>query len=1517
MKKSVLVALGWPALALVFVLLLSRLGGPPVVTAAGSPAVEAGGGSMALSESPAALLVKFRTRLPDSTTSGGAARTGTGAVEDLLAQAGVAGLRPLLPHPPEGPDPSGLARLYRVTLQSGRDAGDALTLLAASPLVEYAEPDYPAEKLAVPNDPRINEQWAVTTLQLPAAWDVVTGTPAVAIAVLDSGLDLSHPDLAPNLWVNPGEVAGNGLDDDGNSFIDDVNGWNFIAGSNNPADDNGHGTLVAGIAAARINDGIGIAGVCGGCRILPVKVMQPSGFANYSDIAAGITYAAGKGARVINLAVGGYADSQALRDAIAFATSRNAVLVAGVGNDNKSDPFYPAAYPEVLAVAGTTASDTKTVFSNYGPWVDLAAPGEDILTTALGGDYVRSSGTSLDVAFAAGLAGLIVSQNLEWTPAAVRAQLLNTADPIDSLNPTHAGQLGRGRLNAARAVQPPQPILALAGYTVNGAPNGRPDFGATAALAVTIRNDWADAANVQGTLATTDPHVTIDSGAATFGTLASGETATNVASPFQMTIASSAGYNHPIPLSLTLTTSGTYSVTLPFTVTTRSSVEPVAGTIAADTTWTSDKTYLVNGNVGIAPGATLTIQPGTVVQFNGDYALNVGGTLIADGTAGQPIVFQPAAGVSGWQRILFDDPATDAATDGSGAYQSGTILRHIRVEGASSGLVCTTATPYLANVTVSNGGLNCSLGIGSLWLSNSSISGNVTVTGSGQVVNSTVSGGALSITGAGQVLSSTVGGNISLGDGSAVRASSAAGGLTIGGDGSIENSSARGTVSLSSGSIVSATVQSGSVSLGSGSVLSSTIRNGGLTVGAGSTVQRNNIENAPGTAIQTSGNVTVTANRVVGSTGAGIVATSGTLQGNLIANGKADGAKIGAVTVISNTFIGNAGRALYTYAGIPVTIAGNNFEFNTGAYDLYNDNVGTVSPYVIAQDNWWGTTDTAAISARIFDFDDDYNKGRVSFTPVLSGPSQDSPAYVRNVTLNPPSPVGIQTVAFDVDFSRPYESPPQVSLGFAPQSVWTTRASMPTARKDLAAVTAENGLIYVFGGCKETCDGPNDFVGTVEEYNPDTDAWRTRAPMPTARRGLAVASAPNGKIYAVGGYTGQLETVNTVEEYDPASDTWQSRASMPTARAFLGLAASPNGKLYAIGGWSGGSTYLATVEEYDPISDTWTTKTSMPTPRRHLGVVAADDGALYAIGGDVNSPVATVERYDPATDSWSTRKSMPSQRTGVAAVKILDGRLYVLGGGPIFQPALATVEEYDPQTDTWSTRLNMPTARTGLAAATTKTGHIYAIGGAVWVESQPRIMPGLSVVEEMSTATQMIDKKQWIDASHLHAEYDFTSFIRRGAYHVSLFEQDGERARVVPGRQVTFTVDYAGAISDSTPPPAPTVTASGEGSLTTIGASWSVTGAQSAITLYRYAIGTAPGATDVVNWTTLSDTTVNRTDLNLLRGQSYYVSVQARNSGGLWSAAGVSKPIVAGVVPTPSSYLAFLPLAGRGSAGGW
>jgi subtilisin family serine protease len=688
---------------------------------------------------PNRLIIKLRSEALLNFRSGRAP-----SIDRLMNENRCLYIRPLFPSQSSlkklnAPD---LSPIQLIELETGGDVLTTVKAFSEDPNVEWAEPDYLAHAAAIPNDPLYPGQWALSHIHAPEAWDIVTGTPSVVIAVLDTGIDVDHPDLINRLWINPGETPGNDIDDDNNGYIDDVHGWNFIARNNEVDDDDGHGTKVAGVAAAEGNNAIGFSGICWNCRIMPVKVMQAGGVANYSDVALGVYYAAAKGAEVINLSLGGYANSKSLQSAIE-AASQTSLIVAAAGDGNTNTPFYPAAYPQVLAVGGTTESDDRESSSNYGDWVDVAAPAVNITTTQNGGSYVSASGTSFAAPIVSGLAGLVRSQHPDWTSSMVQAQIIHTTDSIP------ASDLGSGRINALNAVTTsPHPMFEIDTTTINKDPLGRPEPGQDATLSVGLHNDWLDASSVTGTLTTSDSYVTIITGTASYGNIASGYS-TSGSPMFVFNIASGAGYNHPIPFTLGLTSDGgIYTTTLPLTITTRSSDQNVSGTIMTNTTWTNDNTYIVVNNVGVAPGVTLTIKAGTMVKFNGNYNLNVGGTLVADGTETQPIRFMSNIS-STWGKIYFDNPSTDAIADASGNYLGGNILHWVQVDDASEGIACNSATPYISHMTLTNGSVNCTRGDTIVWIQDSIIIGpgtdstnnrGIVIGGTGYLIRNQVGG---------------------------------------------------------------------------------------------------------------------------------------------------------------------------------------------------------------------------------------------------------------------------------------------------------------------------------------------------------------------------------------------------------------------------------------------------------------------------------------------------------------------------------------------------------------------------------------------------------------------------------------------------------------------------------------------------------------------------------------------------------------------------------------------------------
>lgn len=328
--------------------------------------------------------------------------------------------------------------------------------------VVYAEPDHVVRQTAVPNDPLLSYEWDMSAIRAPEAWDVTTGSAQVTVGVVDTGIDAAHPDLAPNLWTNPGESGGgretNGLDDDGNGRIDDVHGWDYVDHDAQPQDGNGHGTHVSGTIAARGNNATGVAGLNWSSAIMPLRVLGDDGSGYVSDAIRAYTYAARNGARVVNASLGGPSFSRAEHDAIAGAPNTLFVVAAGNdGADNDVTLEYPCDYDlaNVVCVAASDHDDTLASFSNYGPAnVDLAAPGVDIASTWPGGRYALLDGTSMASPHVAGAAALVLAHDGTLGVAGLRAALLSSVHPVAAL----AGRVATGgRLDVAAALSVPPP----------------------------------------------------------------------------------------------------------------------------------------------------------------------------------------------------------------------------------------------------------------------------------------------------------------------------------------------------------------------------------------------------------------------------------------------------------------------------------------------------------------------------------------------------------------------------------------------------------------------------------------------------------------------------------------------------------------------------------------------------------------------------------------------------------------------------------------------------------------------------------------------------------------------------------------------------------------------------------------------------------------------------------------------------------------------------------------------------
>jgi subtilisin family serine protease len=381
--------------------------------------------------------------------------------------------------------------------------------LRATGLVRAAVPDLRLRLHVVPNDPDVPIQWyvddgSVADVRLPAAWNVEKGSPAVRIGVMDTGVDLGHPDLASKIWTNPGEIDGNAVDDDGNGYVDDVHGWDFGDGDDDPnphavpdpdaydVDVGFHGTFVAAIAAAAPDNGEGIAGAAWNCRVVPLKVVNSAGDITLEAMTEAFAYATAKHLEVLNVSLGTPAEPgvaeyfQALVDA---ATAAGVLVVASAGNSGTADPNYPAACEGVLSVAATDETNARASFSSFGPTVRIAAPGSGMWSAICRNytiddfsllfyevffywdgerPYMLGDGTSFSAPLVSGTCALVRSRHPGWPPLTVASHMVGTGDAVAYDEPIGP------RLDAFRAVTEDAvsvPVTPVGAYALDVTPN--------------------------------------------------------------------------------------------------------------------------------------------------------------------------------------------------------------------------------------------------------------------------------------------------------------------------------------------------------------------------------------------------------------------------------------------------------------------------------------------------------------------------------------------------------------------------------------------------------------------------------------------------------------------------------------------------------------------------------------------------------------------------------------------------------------------------------------------------------------------------------------------------------------------------------------------------------------------------------------------------------------------------------------------------------------------------------------
>ena len=388
------------------------------------------------------------------------------SIHAFHSQMGVQSLSRVFPyivHPAVNPN---LERIYLLRFSTSADLNSLKAAYSSHPLIEAVEFNYLRSTLAseiVPNDPRYEEQWNLRLIEMPQAWAIEKGSTEVIIAIVDGGIDYTHEDLLTKIWRNAGEIPDNEVDDDQNGYIDDIRGWDFtdapnvaaegdsVGGDNDPIDESGHGTHVAGIAAADVDNGLGVAGVAWNYTLMALRAGASNGGSTSlqdDDSSAAIVYAVDNGASIINMSWGSPRNSFVIRDAIDYAYASGVLLVAAAGNERAHDIIYPAGYRKVIAVAATDQNKQRFYQSNFGASIDIGAPGNVILSTQIGNRYRRLTGTSMATPHVSGVAALIMSKRPNLTHEEARQVIVATADSI-----TESPELvDAGNLNAVRAL---------------------------------------------------------------------------------------------------------------------------------------------------------------------------------------------------------------------------------------------------------------------------------------------------------------------------------------------------------------------------------------------------------------------------------------------------------------------------------------------------------------------------------------------------------------------------------------------------------------------------------------------------------------------------------------------------------------------------------------------------------------------------------------------------------------------------------------------------------------------------------------------------------------------------------------------------------------------------------------------------------------------------------------------------------------------------------------------------------
>ena len=497
-----------------------------------------------------------------------------------------------------------LSDIYMARYEGSTDIVTVINALLEDQQIIYAEPSYIYKTSFVPNDPGYVNQSYLTKVMAPQAWDILKNAANVIIGIVDSGSDLQHEDLAANIFVNTADPV-NGIDDDGDGYIDNYHGWDFVGNSaatmlpdNNPDvtnDSTDHGVHVSGIASAVSNNNRGVASIAYNAKLMIVKTGADNNSRAIYKGYEGIKYAADHGAAIINCSWGGTGGGQFGQEIIDYAIAKGSLVIAAAGNDATDVPDYPASYKGVLSVASVTSTDVKSSFSNFGNHITISAPGSSIYNTLNGDKYGYKSGTSMATPLVASAAALVKAKYPNYNGLQVGEVLRTTADPIDNLNPSFAGKIGNGRLNIFNALTQTTSSIRYQKIEVTDQSNGVRAANSEMILKVDLKSFLAPVSGLNLNISSTSQYVQILDPNISIGNLGTLESKINVG-PIRVKVLANAPQNENVTFKLSYVgNGGTYTDSEQYTIT-------VALDYLNVTVNKLSTTFSSNGRVGYSKG---------------------------------------------------------------------------------------------------------------------------------------------------------------------------------------------------------------------------------------------------------------------------------------------------------------------------------------------------------------------------------------------------------------------------------------------------------------------------------------------------------------------------------------------------------------------------------------------------------------------------------------------------------------------------------------------------------------------------------------------------------------------------------------------------------------------------------------------------------------------------------------------------------------------------------------------------